>query len=418
MKTIYCGIIFILLTCPGLSQSPYAELSSDELFTLARDKAFNGQRDVARELLQIALQKSPTYTDIRLFLARTYAWDGLRNEARKEMSIVLEEKPNDMEAILFSIDIEKWDDKPEDALAICIKNLRTYPNNEELLVQKAKILRDLNRDGEALITISVLEDINPSNPEIPVIRESIKESYIMQGITANETYDWYSKVFDPTHLTYLQYNRSTYFGSIIGRLNYRNRGTKGGLQFEIDAYPRIISGIYAYVSYGFAGTSSSLFPVHRAGLEAFFKLPSSFEGSFGARYMNFGPGSDVTIYTGSLGYYYKDYWFSIRPYVTPSNVSFSRSVSFTTRYYYNGTAEEYLSGKIGAGFSPDERNYDPSNGNLYLLKAQSVGIGWQKPLGIYSTLNANFDYTNQELSFSPGEYVKVYSISIGYRYKF
>ena len=240
----------------------------------------------------------------------------------------------------------------------------------------------------------------------------------MQGISVGETYDRYSKVFDPNHLVAVQYNRSTYFGSVIGRLNYRNTRGKDGLQFEIDAYPRIISGVYAYVSYGFAGSSSSLFSQHRAGLEGFVKLPSSFEGSFGARYLNFGPGSDITIYTGSLGYYYKDYWFSLRPFVTPGSVSFSRSLSATTRWYYDGTAEEYASMKAGAGFSPDERNYDPTSGNIYLLKARSFGIGWQKPLGVYSLLNIAADYTRQELSFSLGEYVEVYSFSFSYRYKF
>lgn len=418
MKNWMSLLVIVLIFVHHSFTQMDASLGSDELFTLARELAFNGQRDSARVLLRMALKKSPTYADIRTFLARTYAWDGLRNDARKEIRIVLQQDPKNSEALSVAMDIEMWDDKPEKALTFCLRALRTYPNDEDFLLRKARLLRDLNREDEALITLSILEDINPSNPGIPVLRESIKSSFIMQGISANETYDSYSKIFDPTHLAHVQYNRSTYFGSIIGRVNYRYRTGKSGVQGEVDAYPRIVSGVYAYVNYGFAGSSSSLFPEHRAGLEAFFKLPSRFEGSFGVRYLNFGPGSDVTIYTGSLGYYFKDYWFSLRPYVTPSNISFSRSLSFTTRWYYAGSAEEYFSGKIGAGFSPDERNYDPANGNVYYLKAQSFGIGWQKPLGIYSLLTLTFDVTNQELAFSPGEYVTVYSFSAGYRFKF
>lgn len=393
-------------------------LDSDALFARAREMAFAGQRDSARMLLRAALKKSPAYADVRTFLARTYAWDGMRKEARGEIQIVLQQDPKNNEALSVAIDVELWDDKPEEAFKFCLRALRTYPNDEEFLLKKAKILRDLQKEDEALITLSILEEINPSHPELQRMRESIKSTFIMQGIGANETYDSYSKIFDPTHLAYIQYNRSTYFGSIIGRVNYRNRAGKSGMQGEIDAYPRIVSGVYAYVNYGFAGSSSSLFPEHRAGLEAFFKLPSSLEGSFGARYLNFGPGSDVTIYTGSFGYYYKDYWFSLRPYITPNNVSFSRSLSFSARWYYAGSAEEYLSGKIGAGFSPDERNYDPANSTVYYLKARSFGVGWQKPLGIYSLLTVTFDLTDQELAFSPGEYVTVYSFSAGYRFKF
>lgn len=416
---LFTGLVFcfsfLQLT---LAQTQLDSLDSDELFFNARFLAFNGMRDSARVLLKIALKKSPDYSDIRILLARTYAWDGRRDEARKELKIVLSKQPNYMDAISALIDVELWDDQPVEALKICNAALRKSPNDEDLLLHKAKVLRDMDMDNEALITLSILEDINPSNMEVPKIRESIKSEFILQGVSVNETYDWYSHTYDPTHLAYLQYNRSTYFGSVIARVNLRHRGTKDGIQGEVDAYPRIINGVYAYVSYGFAGTSSALFPMHRAGLEVFFKLPSRFEGSFGARYLNFGPGSDVTIYTGTIGYYYRDYWFSLRPFVIPSSVSFSRSLSFTTRYYYDGIAEEYLSAKIGAGFSPDERNYDPTNGNVYLLKAQSFGIGWQKPIGIYSLLTANVDYTNQELAFSPGSYVAGYSVSVGYRYKF
>ncbi len=423
MKKRFTFLFTGLVLCCALlhelpAQTTLDSLGSDELLFKARDLAFNGMRDSARVLLRIALEKSPNYADLRILLARTYAWDGRREEARNELKTVLRKQPNYVDAISASIDVELWDDKPEEALRICIAALRKNPNDEDLLLHKAKILRGLNRENEALITVSSLEDINPSNTEVLKVRESIESDFMMQGITVNDTYDWYSRIYDPTHLAYLQYNHLTNFGTVIGRLNIRRRAAKDGLQFEVESYPRIVNGLYMYVSYGFAGSSSSLFPVHRGGLEAFFKLPSSFEGSFGVRYLNFGSGSDVTMYTGTIGYYYRDFWFSLRPFITPNSVSFSRSFSFTTRYYYDGIAEEYFSAKIGAGFSPDERNYDPTNRNVYLLKAQSFGIGWQKPIGTYSLLNVNFDYTKQEVIFSPGSYVEGYSISAGYRYKF
>ncbi|MDD8018309.1 MAG: YaiO family outer membrane beta-barrel protein [Bacteroidota bacterium] len=416
MKKIILFCLMVICSSVALSQLVFDELTSDELFFIARDKAFNGQRDSARILLKMALQKSPAYDDIRVFLARTYAWDGMRNEARNEISSVLSRNSSNKEALSVAIDIELWDDKPTAALELSIGALRHFPNDEEFLLKKAKSLKDLGRDDEALITLSILEEINPSNPDVQKMRETIKSTMIMQGASVNETYDYYSNTYDAAHLVYLQYNRSTFLGSFIGRMNYGRRFQKDGLQFELDAYPRIVSGVYGYLNYGYSG--ASIFPKQRLGAEAFFKLPSSFEASIGMRYLFFGGTSDVTMYTGTVGYYYKDYWFSLRPFITPSNVSFSRSLSFTARYYYMGIAEEYISAKIGAGFSPDERNYDPANKNVYYLKAQTAGVGWQKPLGLYSLFTATFDYTNQELVFSQGEYVKVYSFSVGYRYKF
>jgi YaiO family outer membrane protein len=417
MKKISFLLFTAILLYPLAAQTKLQSKTSDELFTAARELAFNGKRDSARVLLNEALRKSPDYSDIRIFLARTYAWDGQRENARKEIAYVLFQHPENSEALDAAIDIELWDDKPAKALELSVKGLRMNPNNEDFLLKKAKALKDLNRDDEALITLSILEDLNPSNPEVPKMRETIQSTFMQQSVSVNETYDHFSQRFDPAHLLYLQYSRSTVLGSFIGRINYGRRFQKNGVQYEVDAYPRIVNGIYAYLNYGYS--SATFFPSHRAGLEAFFKLPASFEGSFGARYLNFGPGSDVTIYTGSAGYYYRDYWFSLRPYVTPGSVSFSRSLSFTTRYYYNGTADEYLSAKIGGGYSPDEKNYNDSlSSSVYFLKAQSAGIGWQKPIGSSSMVTANIDYTNQELSSSAGEYVKVYSFSLGYRYKF
>jgi len=401
-----------------LAQTAYDRLSSDELLTLAREKAFKQEHAAARQLLVIALAKSPDNTDIRLFLARVYAWDRIMDSSRIELTRVLQRIPNNFEALSFGIDLEVWDNKPEQALQICNRTLRRFPGSEELLMKKVKILHAMKRDDEALVTLSILEEVNPSNGEIRTMRETIRADYILQGITIHDTYDNYSATYSTSHLVYVQYNRSVYFGTAFARLNVRNQNNRTGLQGEIDLYPRITNGIYAYLNYGFAGSSSLLFPEHRVGAEAFFKLPAAFEGSLGMRYLAFGNGTDVMMYTGTAGYYYKDFWFSIRPFIIPGNISFSRSLMFTSRYYYDGSADEYFSARISAGFSPDERNYDPGNKNLYFLSAQTYGLGWQQPIGFTSLLMVNIDYTKQELIIAPGSFVDVLTIAAGYRYKF
>ena len=248
-----------------------------------------------------------------------------------------------------------------------------------------------------------------------VILESSKPSLLDQNISFDYSSDRYSKFYDPTHLLLFQYGKKYEWGTGIGRLNYRKRFGKNVYQFETNLYPKIADVVYCYLNYGLS--FSDLFPKHRFGAELFSSLPKSFEASLGLRYLFFDTNSDVVIYTGSIGYYYGNYWFSLRSFITPSKVSFSRSVGLTVRYYY-ADADEYLNFKISGGFSPDERNYDPANGSVYFLKAQTAGIGWQKPISENSILNFSFDITNQELGFSNGEYVKVYSFSAGYKYKF
>jgi len=390
----------------------------DSLFSVARELAFAGQRDSARILLNRALEVSPNYTDILIFIARTLAWDRKFDEARETLQQVFIQDSRNYDAYAVAIDLEVWDGKYEEALIHCERALQVYPTDEYFLLKKANILHALHRDTEALLVVSILEKINRAHPETEKLRHDIAGSSLSQEILVNGTVDAYSQYFAPFQLFFLQYNALLNFGTISARANYRIRSNTSGVQGELEAYPKVTDGVYAYLNYGFAGASSVLFPVHRVGVEVFFKMPSNLESSLGGRLLTFTSGSDVSLYTGSIGYYYKDFWFSLRPFLTTKNVSLSRSFSFSTRWYYSGTAEEFLTGRIGTGFSPDERSYDPVADRVYYLKAQSFGLWWQKPIDDYSVLTLIFDVINQELTFKRGEYVTVYSISVGYRYKF
>ncbi len=396
------------------AQTSLDSLGAEELFRRARDLAFNSRRDSARVLLKLALQKSPDYADIRILLARTYAWDGRRNEARAELKTVLEAKPKYLDAYLAAVDVEMWDDKLADALILCNAGLRFNPNSEELLVKRVKIYRDMNKDVEALFTLSILEDLNRSNPNIVPLRESIKTKTLLNSISVSYAYDWFTTTrYDPRHQYTLQYSRVTPYGSAMMKVNSSRRFGNTGYQLEVEAYPKIVSGIYAYTEYAYSWTKN--YPKHRFGLEPFFKLPESFEASVGTRFLFFSS-SPVDIYTASVGYYYGDYWFSLRTYVTPGTVSLSRSLSFTVRQYFGGDGT-YAFIKGGAGSSPDEDHYiDTSGTNINLLKSQSAGTGFQWVIDMTSTLDLSMDYKYEEVV--PGFLVNNYSVSVGYKFKF
>ena len=236
-----------------------------------------------------------------------------------------------------------------------------------------------------------------------------------KSVSADYSFSSYSEIYDPAHLTSIQYGQKSGWGSLLGRMNVANRFSKTGIQFEVDAYPKIADGIYAYLNYGYS--AYTLFPKQRTGAEIYSSFPKAFEGSLGFRYLYFGSGSDVMIYTASIGKYYGDYWFSLRSFITPADVSFSRSLGLTVRYYY-ADVDEYLTAKVSGGFSPDDKNYDPANGSVYLLESQSFGLGWKKPLSDVYILTISADYTKQELVFSPGNFVRVYSFSAEFLYKF
>lgn len=174
------------------------------------------------------------------------------------------------------------------------------------------------------------------------------------------------------------------------------------------------------MNYGFSNTE--LFPKHRVGAELYSKLPRSFEASAGLRYLYFDDVTKVAIYTGSVGWYVKDYWFSLRPYITPDKTTgTSVSGSVTARRYFSD-AETYFGLSAGLGFSPDIRRIQNATGlstdAIYLLRAQRAGLAFQKLVRTDLIINFSGDVARQELIFDEGNYVIVTSFSAGLKRKF
>lgn len=410
---------FMLVSLPLFAQLDTSKTTSDELFALARNKAFEGKREEARVLCRILLERNPMNADARVLLGRTLAWDERRDEARKEFRIVLEQTPGAKDALDALLDVELWDEQYEEAVQVADRSLRLYPNEEAFLFKKARALKSLERHEEALHALLQLEDLNPSHAESRLLREELSQFALQNEIGLQYAADRFSDVFGPMHLGAIQFSRRSRLGPMFARVNLADRFGTWGYQTEVDWYPRIANGWYGYLSYGYSG--SSLFPQHRFGAEAYTKLPGSLEASLGLRYLAFEGGGNVTIYTGSLGYYFRNYWISIKPYITPRDGGASLSMTTTFRWYMLD-AENYISARIGVGYSADERLVQSNTGfpgiEVFYLKSRSAGLGGQARLSPSLLLTVTADVGEQELSARPDEYVTMVSFSMGTKYRF
>lgn len=145
--------------------------------------------------------------------------------------------------------------------------------------------------------------------------------------------------------------RSMPWGSIIGRVNWASRFGADGLQFETDAYPSLGSGMYAYVNLGYS--NAGIYPRWRSGAELYVNLPRAFEASVGYRQLRFG-GPPVTLFTGTVGKYTGNYWFSVRPFLRDKPSGLSASASLTARRY-TIDADHHVGARIGYGSTPSDR---------------------------------------------------------------
>ncbi len=423
MKSI--TFIFFLMCCvtqPLLlhAQENWKSKSVDEILTLARDQALNGNREQARVMLKHILETNPDYHDVRILLGRTYAWDGKRAEARKEFQSVLLKKDSHEDALSALIDVEMWDDQHEQALTLVDLALANYPNNEDFLFKRARILNNMKKDNDAIVALNQLLVVNPSHEKGLALLKSIKTQRLKYTSGVSYNIDVFSRTFDPAHYVSAQLGRTNSWGSSILRLNYANRFDTNGFQTEMDLYPKIAKGVYAYLNYGYSSTD--LFPEHRAGVEIFTKLPKSLEASGGLRYLYFDTDTKIIIYTGAIGWYFKSYWLSVRPYITPDKVTgTSVSTTVSIRKYF-ATADHYIGLSFGAGFSPDERRFQSGAGlsddGIYTLKSQRMGLSWSKTLRNNFILTTSVDFQRQELIFDEGNYVLIYSVGIGLKKRF
>ncbi len=389
-------------------------ISSDEYFQMARKTAFEkDDYPAAINLCRQALLQSPGYTDIQIFLGRVYFWNKQTDSALIILKAALENKPAYEDASVAITDVEYFSDHYSGALYYCEQGLKYNPASKELMVRKAKCLAALDRYKEAWILTDSLLQTDPANEALRLLAARIRDNNSKNKIGISYDYTGFDKQFDnPWHLVSIDYSRQTKAGSFIGRINYANRHTKNGVQFEVDAYPRISKLFYAYANVGYS-PDMPVFPKFRAGFSIYANLPKSFEADAGFRYLNFD--NDTWIYTASLGKYYKNFWFNGRTYLTPSGSRISQSYTITTRYYLKG-ADDYITFFIGQGISPDDRSQAIQLNNAYKLQTKRIGGGYRfsvKKFNIFS-LAASFE----NVEYLPKTKGNQVNISVGYQRRF
>lgn len=416
----YSFIFFCFLSITNLAAQD--TLSSDELFIIARTAAFEeDDYPKAIRITKQALESSPDYADIRIFLGRLYTWTDEVELARKEFDRVMLKDSGYEDAHLAYGYLEYWNDNPEKALVVIKPGIEKNPESKGLLMLKAEILNSMERFAEANKTLEELLIFHPNYSEARAFSQKIKDLSSKNQIGVSYDFVRFDKRFDdPWHLASFSYGRQTPIGMVTGRLNYANRFTNNGVQFELDAYPTISETFYAYVSGGIS-ENGGIFPRYRAGLSLYANLPKAFEADVGFRYLSFS--SSTWIYTASIGKYYSNYWFNLRTYLTPSNNSLSKSLSLNIRYYLAG-ADDYLSFGIGTGLSPDrpennilfnENNTD-ENSNPYNLKSNFISLGYRKSIRETNVFSIKVGIENQE--YAQNEKGYQFSVGVGYNKRF
>ena len=402
-----CVLFFNVLTAQD-------NLDSDALFIAAKKEAFEHKNyPEAIRLTKIALEKTPNYTDLKVFLGRLYTWSDQPKKARETFREVLSQSPSYEDAVVAYANLEYWTNNHTEALRIVNDGLKENPNAERIQTTKAKILISLQRRTEAETLLASILEKNPNASEAKELLNNLKAENTLNEIEASYSFVYFEERYDnPWHIGSLAYTRKTGIGRITGKVNYANRFATGSTQFELEAYPKISKTFYLYTNAGISN-DSGIFPKYRAGISLYANILTSFEIDGGFRYLHFSNGT--WIYTLGVGTYYKSFWFNLRTYLTPSNDSVSSSYFLTTRYYY-GDADDYISLQIGRGVSPDNAANNVLIANDFKITSNRVFLEYRKAFKktIIFYLQAAFEY----VEYTAQDQSNQYTIGAGYIKRF
>jgi YaiO family outer membrane protein len=420
IRTAVILMVLFLFTNQISAQEKKFNGNPDTAFKTARELAFNGKRSQAQDSLRFILTSYPDYLDIRSFLASTYSWDGKYSKARKEFQYVLNKDNKRKTDWIAYIKNEQYAEKYYKALTLVKKGLQIFPDDADLLLLKSRSEFNSANRVDALRTIKKAIGLYPTNEGVINYKKALEVDINFNTIGISLSTDYYD--FDKDngrgnmYYSSLSYSRQTIYGSIIARMNYSNRFETDNYQYELDLYPRIANGLYAYVSGAFS--NSPLNPTQRYGFELFKSLPKSLEVSLGFRWLKFS--TETTIYTGSLGWYTGNSYWALRTYVTPGFPGTSGSGRLIYRKY-RSDENNYFTIEAGFGASPALDRFIPGfTGNeVFQLDSQALVLGY-----FFSTKNKknlwsfNASLFREEKPFAKGEYFLYPTLGLSYAVRF
>jgi len=151
------------------------ELTIDEQFQKARQRAFDGDYEIARAIAKRILLRTPEYHDVRILIGRTNAWQGNYEQAEMHFRKVLEEDNTYEDTYNAYVDNEIWQGDYETALQVIEQGLERHPQSKSFLARKIKILGYLDKQKEAQKTYDLLKKLDADYKELPNLKKHIGE---------------------------------------------------------------------------------------------------------------------------------------------------------------------------------------------------------------------------------------------------
>jgi len=149
-------------------------LDFDQTFQVAREKAFNKEREKARLLCDYILNALPNHSDARTLKGRTLAWDGDYLNAEVELLSVIKRAPYYDDSYLALLDLYWWSSQDDKSVQIYSKAVENKIPNPEISFKMAKAYKRMDSLSQAKKLIDNISELHPDNSEYLTFKSSLK----------------------------------------------------------------------------------------------------------------------------------------------------------------------------------------------------------------------------------------------------
>ena len=304
--------------CLAIGAAAPAAAQTADVVSSARADATSGRRPEALAALASHLADRPRDVDARLLYGLILSWEGRYDEARRQLSQVLEQSPTYQDAQVALMNIEWWSGRTAAARDAADRILARDPGHE-----RARLVRD---------------------------RLDAAERPWLAGVTYWN--DSFNADRDPWHEVAVSLTRLTPRGSVIVRASEAQRFSRDDQMLEVEFYPRIRPGTYAFVGVGFA-PEATLYPSNRLSFDVYQSLGHGVEVSGGMRRLGFD--SVTNIYVGTVSKYLGNWLLTGKMFHVPAEGDLdSTSYHAALRRYIRGDGVSYAGVTYSHGFSREE----------------------------------------------------------------
>jgi len=291
--------------------------AQDDVIARARAADSAGQRSQALTLLKNHLSATPRDVDARLVYGLMLSWDKRYDEARTELQQVLTQTPDYKDARVALMNVDWWSGRPAEASDLASQILSS----------------------------------DPGHPQARLMRQRLDARTRPWRVTTDYSLDTFNDGDDPWHEFAISIARDTSRGPIFFRGTNATRLGHRDQLIEVEAYPILRAGTYAFVSLG-AGTGRELFPEYRAAFDLYQTVGKGLEMSGGYRRLQFT--SPVSIYIGSAMKYIGPWALMERVSFVPGDESDSWSFHTESRRYFGSAGTSFAAAAYSHGFNREE----------------------------------------------------------------